>query len=294
MGFFKTLFTGKEETEEEKKEQRQKNDFDMFKYDGIQAARMGRLDYAMECFERALAIHDDSETRRYYANALLRDNDIEGAIEEFENLRNLEPDDASVVLSLADLYFQIEDYDKMEEACNATIEKDASLAMPHYLLAKKYNAQGDMINAVAQATQAIANKDDFDDAYLLRAQILFQMQQFADAEKDIDVILEANAESDDVMMMKAECCEALGKTDEAKEFYNKVIEFSPFTTKAYLNLGNILYKEGKNEEAAHIVEEGLKLAPDEMKNINGEYTNWEEKMKDAYNALNPMGLNVNL
>ena len=77
MGFFKTLFTGKEETEEEKQEQMAKNQFDVFKYDGIQAQRIGKMDYALECYKRALAIQDDTETRVIYASALMSMDNLE-------------------------------------------------------------------------------------------------------------------------------------------------------------------------------------------------------------------------
>ena len=47
-------------------------------------------------------------------------------------------------------------------------------------------------------------------------------------------------------------------------------------------------------EAAKIVEEGLQLAPDELKNVNGEYTNVEQEMRDAYKTMDPLGFNVGI
>lgn len=294
MGFFKTLFTGKEDTEEEKVEQKKESDFNVFKYDGIQAFRMGQFDYAIACFERALDIHDDCETQRYYANALLSKNDIEGAIEEFELLLNDLPDDMSIKVGLADLYFQTENYDKMTTMCDEVMKADDSLGTPHYLMAKMHHAQKDYINAVAQATLAISKSEDFDEAYLLRSQILFEMQQYEEAEKDIDVILAKQPENDEVLMMKAGCLEIMHKDDEAKETYRKVISLNPFIHKAYIQLGGILMREGNKTEAAKVVEEGLAMNPEEMKEFTGEYTNWEAKMRESLNALNPYQLGVHL
>ena len=47
MGFWNALFGGKElSPEEEKKEQEAKN-FDLLKYDGVKAMKMGQTDYAV-------------------------------------------------------------------------------------------------------------------------------------------------------------------------------------------------------------------------------------------------------
>ena len=298
MGFIKTLFTGHEETEDEKQEHEAQSQFDIFKYDGIQAMRMGQIDYAIACFEHALDIQDDDETMQYYSNVLLHKGDIEEASEVLEQIHAKHPDDIQTVLTLAELYFQLERYDQMDEACLEAIQLNDSLATPYYIMAKKQNAQNDLINAVASATKAISKREDFNDPYLLRAKVLFKMQQFADAEKDADFVLahqpEDSEPDDDVLMLKAEICEASGKTDEAKDFYQQVIAINPYATKAYMQLGNILHKEGKTKEAAAMVEEGLKLAPEEMQNITGQYNNFEDKMREAYNALNPYQLGVNL
>ena len=62
MNIFKALFGGEEETPEEKQKADKAKRFDMFKYDGVKAARMGQHDYAVKCYNEALAIHDDLET----------------------------------------------------------------------------------------------------------------------------------------------------------------------------------------------------------------------------------------
>lgn len=296
MGFFKSLFTGKEETEEERQEQQKQNQFDVFKYDGIQAQRIGKIDYALECFRRALDLQDDTETRVIYANALIAKDDLEAGAAQLEKVREKDPENIDVLLTLADLYFQLEQYEQMETLCNAALQVDDKVAATHYLLAKMYKAKGDMINAVAQCTLAITKQQDapYADAYYLRAQLLMEMQQYTEAQADVDVILQLDEENDEYLMLKGECCEALQKSEEAKECYLKVKELNPYITKAYIRLGAILMAEGKKEEAAKIVEEGLQLAPDELKNVNGEYTNVEQEMRDAYKTMDPLGFNVGI
>lgn len=256
-----------------------KDDFSMFKYDGIQAMRIGRLDYAMECFERALAIQDDVETHQFYARALISTNNLEGAIEELEAIRSAEPNDTDNLILLADLYFQTDNNEKTDELCNAALEIDSTLSMPHYILGKRYFAVQDYINAVAQSTLAITAQEDYYDAYFLRARILSTMSQYAEADKDIDEVLSHTDENDEVMLLKAMICEGLEKNNETEEYYRKTIEQNPFASDAYLRLGALMMKLGRKKEAEELAKEAMEYAPDAMEGINGEYTNWEEAVK---------------
>ena len=46
MGIFSSLFGGNKKTEDNKE-----RNFDILKYDGIRAMRIGKLTYALKCFE---------------------------------------------------------------------------------------------------------------------------------------------------------------------------------------------------------------------------------------------------
>ena len=63
--FFKSFFSGKSDTPESEKQKNDRKRFEIFKYDGLRAQRMGRPDYAVKCFTEALAIEEDFETLGY-------------------------------------------------------------------------------------------------------------------------------------------------------------------------------------------------------------------------------------
>ena len=71
MGFFKSLFGGSN-TPETEKEKNDKKNFEILKYDGIRARHMGKLPYAIKCFEEAVAINDEMETLTLLANAYIQ------------------------------------------------------------------------------------------------------------------------------------------------------------------------------------------------------------------------------
>ena len=78
MGFFKSLFGGNN-TPETEKEKNDKKNFEILKYDGIRARHMGKLPYAIKCFEEAVAINDEMETLTLLANAYIQANRLDDA-----------------------------------------------------------------------------------------------------------------------------------------------------------------------------------------------------------------------
>lgn len=273
MGFFKTLFTGKEDTPEEKEQERQRNDFDMFKYDGIQAMRIGQTDFAIQCLQHALDIHDDLETRQHLANALLRRDDFDGAIHQLTHLVALDPENESFAISLAELYYQQEDYEHATEASDGAAAQFPHLPQPHHILAKIYRAEGKLIEAVGEATVAISLDANFDEAYQLRASILAEMGQYAEAEADADHVLAGNADADVALKIKAQCLQVGGHADEAEHIYRHLIDLNPFDTDAYRLLGLLLIQQGRKEEAANLAKEALASDPEAMEGMTGKFEN---------------------
>ena len=70
--FFKSFFSGKSETPESEKQKNDRKRFEIFKYDGLRAQRMGRPDYAVKCFTEALAIEEDFETMGYLSQLYIQ------------------------------------------------------------------------------------------------------------------------------------------------------------------------------------------------------------------------------
>ena len=70
MGFWNSLFGGVTDPEEEKKAADERN-FDLLKYDGVKAMRIGQYEYAVKCFEKALQTKEDAEVRDYLSRAFL-------------------------------------------------------------------------------------------------------------------------------------------------------------------------------------------------------------------------------
>ena len=114
MGFFKSFFSGKQDKPETEKQKNEQKNFEIFKYDGMRAQRMGRPDYAIKCFTEALAIQDDFETMSYLSQVYIQTNALSEAHELLERMAKLEPEHTSTFLTLANVCYLQEDYQAMD------------------------------------------------------------------------------------------------------------------------------------------------------------------------------------
>lgn len=292
MNIFKSLFGGKQETSEEKKKEDEAKNFDMFKYDGVKAARTGQQEYAIKCFKAALAIKEDLEVRDYLAQALVRNGELLPAYEQLQKLAEAEPENQTIFVQMANVAYMMEDYVAMSQACEKALLIDNSNAHVHYLYAKACLGQEDMINAIAMLTKAIVLKPDFADAYLLRGQTLLRMGDRKGAREDMEHLLADYPEQEDVLMLKARIEQVEGKADEAIATYTKVIDVNPFSTDAFKERGQVKYDKGDMIGAKEDMQKLLEIDPDKVADISGEYSaeGIEHKVKQAYSNINPLGL----
>ena len=126
MGFFKSFFSGKQEKPETEKQKNDQKNFEIFKYDGMRAQRMGRPDYAIKCFTEALALQEDFETMSYLSQVYIQTNALSEAHELLERMAKQEPDHTSTFLTLANVCYLQEDYQAMADAAQKAIEMEKS------------------------------------------------------------------------------------------------------------------------------------------------------------------------
>ena len=80
--FFKSLFSSsKAATPEEEKSKNDQKNFDILKYDGVRAQKIGQVAYAIKCFTEALKLQEDFETMTYLVAAYTTANKAEEALE---------------------------------------------------------------------------------------------------------------------------------------------------------------------------------------------------------------------
>lgn len=295
MGFFKSFFSGKQEKPETEQQKNNQKNFEIFKYDGMRAQRMGRPDYAVKCFTEALALQDDFETMGYLSQVYIQTNALDDARQLLERMAKQEPDHTSTFLTLANVCYLLEDYQAMADAAQKAIEIEEGNAMAHYMLGRAKQGMNDDIMSIAHLTKAIVLKDDFIEARLLRAEALIKMQQYKEATEDIDAILAQDPDEEAALLLRGKVKEDTGLTEEAENDYRYVTELNPFNEQAFLCLGKVYIIQKKYTEAIALFDEAIEVNPNfaqayhergRAKLLNGDKEGSIEDMKIAL-ELNP-------
>ena len=292
MNFLKALFGGAETSPEEEKEEAGRKQFDLMKYDGVKAMKMGHFDYAVRCFEEALRLRDDLEVHDYLAQSLVRLDRLDEAVAEFRHLIEAQPQNESLILQLARVFYIKEDYASMFETAAQAITANPESATAYYMQAQATLGQGDLVGGIARLTKAIALDGNLADARLLRAQTLLKMGDVKGADEDSLWLTKHVGDHEDVLLLAARVTAAKGESDKAIALYSKVIDVNPFMTEAYAERGKLYYDQGNSKEAKADMQKVLELDPQQMADVSGEYSaeGVEQKMKQAYSSINPFGL----
>ena len=292
MGFWKSFFGGEPENPEEEKKNAEDKNFDVFKYDGVKAMRIGQFDYAERCFREAMKIKDDLEVNDYLSQTLMRLGRLDEALAEMRIMINAQPSNAALLLQAAHVAYMLEDYDEMKKLCEQALALNAENAMANYMMAQAVLGQNDMISGIAYLTKAVSQNATLGDARLLRAKTLLKMGDVKGASEDVVWLLEHTEADEDVLLMAARVAHLSGKDDTALDIYNKVIELNPFQMDAYRERGQIRYEKGDKKGAEDDMQKLLEMNPNELADVSGDYSaeGVEQAMKRVYSAINPFGL----
>ncbi len=259
MNLLKKLFAGNNEPEENVRHKNEERNFDILKYDGIRAQRIGKWIYAEKCFKEALNIRPDLETASLLVSTSLQLNKLEQAHEVLEQMISLEPQRLQSYLDLARVCYLQEHYDDML----ATAQQAAQLApdneTPYFLQAQAYHKLGDSIHTIVALTQAISRKEDFTEAYLMRGQVLLEMKQYNEALEDVDFLLKHDSIDEEALRLAAEVQQGLGNEDEAVTYYRKVIDLNPFNEHSYEQIALIHARKKEYAQAIATLDEALEI-----------------------------------
>lgn len=297
--FFTSLFSSSkknEDTVEEKVKNDQKK-FDILKYDGVRAQKMGQVAYAIKCFTEALNIEEDFETMNYLVSAYSMANETGKALDVLNRMVELEPEHVNTLLTRVSVLFMLDKDQEVIADCMRVIELDASNHLPWFLMAKAKRTTGDPLGAVADLTKAIALKDDFTDAYLLRAEILLAMKQGKEALPDIEKAISLAPEEETTYLVRGKIHESLGDLEAAAADYQQALDLNPFNEDACILKGTLLITKEQLDEAIAFFDDAIDIKPDfakayaergRAKNLKGDKEGAFDDLKKSI-ELNPEG-----
>lgn len=295
--FFTSLFSSsKAATPEEEKDKNDQKNFDILKYDGIRAQKIGQVPYAVKCFREALNLKEDFETMTYLVSAYTTANKLEEALAVLNRMVALEPDHVNTLLTRVNILFMLDKESEVVVDCTHIIELDAENQLAYFLMAKAKRTI-DQFGAIVDLTKSVALKDDFTEAYLLRAEILFAMGQGKEALPDVEKAISLAPEEESSYLLRGRIHELVGDVESAAADYQQVLDLNPFNDTACLLSGKLLISEGKLDDAISFFDEAIELNPEfaqaysergRAKNLKGDKEGAFEDMKKSI-ELNPEG-----
>ncbi len=323
MSFLKSLFGGKSAATPEEEQQRlEERQFNTLRDSGVRAMKMNEVKLALPYFEQALALRpDDLQTVSYLVEALLRMQEYAAALPHLSCLAAAEPDNLEIHLLLAQAQGKTGDYAAMQTTVAALQSQAAEDARVPYMAAEAAHGQGEDLMAVAHLTQALALRPDYHQALYLRARILGQMGQWAEALEDTAALIAAGGGDEEAHILHANALAATGAAEEAEAEYRKVLEYNPFCRDAMLHLGAFYEQQGLWDKALshydeiiaeqpdfaeaykrrggvkhHLHDEAgamddlkksLELSPELAEELDGKFSNMENRMNELYRSFNP-------
>lgn len=257
MGFLDRIFGKKNDSKTAEKNK----DFELFKFDGVRAQRIGKLAYAEKCFIKALDIKEEFETLFYLSNLYIQNDMDEKAVDTLDRMIKVEPLITSSYLTASQLLLRNGNKEKALEYAKKAAEINETDPDILFVLARTENANSIDKQAIVHITEAIQAKPDFEEAMLLRADIMFQNGEISKAMADIDNILEKNSDNENAIKLKAKIINKQGMPDEAIKLLDRIIQFNPFNIEAHTTKAQIL-KEINPDKAIESINESLDMLPD--------------------------------
>ena len=181
MGIFKSLFGQTSEQAEENKDKEKQRNFDIFKYDGLKAMKIGKIGYAVRCFNEALAIEEEFETLNYLALAYIQQGDVSEAIEAYSRMTLLDSEETDTFLNRAQLYLQENQAEAAIADCEYILTKKSTDYRAHFLIGQAYKMLNRPEAAIDSLSKAIEIKNDMADIFLLRSGLLTELKQYDQA-----------------------------------------------------------------------------------------------------------------
>lgn len=299
------------------------DNFAMLRDDGVRAMRAGQLQYAERCFTAALQCKNDDVTKSYLAEIYINLNMGEKALPILDQLTEQHPEEIKLFLAKAEAACQCSDWHAMNTAADQILRIDSKNSNGFLNKALALFGLKDYIQTIVLLTQILTDKPDATQARMLRAKVLYEMQQYGEAEKDVDVIINEEQANEDTFALKGDICRALGNIGTAILNYNKMREIDPFNQEAVLKLGKIYVESHQLDKALSLYDEAielqpnfaqaykerggvrfqlhdelgatddlkkaLELAPEEGHQLDGKYENVQNEMESRYKAQNPFG-----
>lgn len=260
---------------------------------------LGRKDEALSLLSRMLEAYPDNHHLRLQYARFLASEDLDKARDEFAVLVERNPNDDSMIFSLAVIQFELAPDEGAEQLFQRLIEMDKHVSSANYYLGQIYENQRNLASAVqhyrkvepgnADYLKAIqrgnrlltaAGAHDMShgwfnelrerhpnnglDFYMIESEILAQHQQYDNVHSLLSKALAQFPDNGRILFARAIANQSRGNMALFEQDLRQLLEMDPDNTVALNTLGYTLADRGERlDEAFVLIERALQLKPDD-------------------------------
>jgi len=196
---------------------------------------------AIAQYRKMMSMHvaEENDYRRL-SELYLATKDTANAIEIFETLRELVPDDLQIRDKLSALY-PVQKNHQLADMRHLELQLQQNPKDPPTMLAlgRMYYHGGDFAKCAETLEQyvALAPDDPYSREYLGEAYA--EIGRYAEAITQFDVVLDENPEHTEVLVLMARCYQQMQEWSTARRFAHRALDIDDTYGSAYLTLGRI-------------------------------------------------------
>jgi len=208
---------------------------------------------------------EDVIPRSGLANFLLDEDRPRDALEEFNGILNIEPDNREATIWR--IHILLEDLSRPDEAEPHLVR--ALKRHPHEGLLWALSGdlklvRGDLAGSESDLSRAIKLAPDLDIAWMRRAVARIAQQRVDEGLEDLDRAIKIDSDNLEARLYRAVIYTYDGKLDEAEADVKRPFGAFPDSVLALNTQASLLYRRGKPDQALALFQKGLGLEPDNL------------------------------
>ena len=242
------------------------------KFPGAQANLAATL-FRLEQYGDAIAAYrrllredaDNVAAWLYLADAYVRTRDFVGALQAMEHARKLDPSDASLVYQTAEIHATLKEYDQAIPLVREAFARKPTEVDYLFYIGDLYRAQGKLPEAAAAFREGLALKENDTDVLYKLADVLAQDGKPYLAMDHLQKALALKPDYSDAAVFLGNLSFDAKWWERAESAYFEALKQG--NREGAEGLRNLAYEyhgQGRNREAAVILERAISLRPNDM------------------------------
>jgi tetratricopeptide (TPR) repeat protein len=205
----------------------------------------------------------DSVSLNISGDAYYQDEDVDGAVREFQAALKLDPENANVHNSLGVCYGVQGSLEKALDAFKTVIDLDDDHFMAHYNAGYVYSLQNNTQKAMEHFLKADAIGEDVFEVTFQIGKLYLDMCDPSKGKPFLKKALTIRPDSAITHFHLGECCQALDKREQAVVHYETAVKKNPNDAAALSVLGALYDEKGENPEISTMFcEKSVEMSPE--------------------------------